>query len=594
MQSEIRTCQGCQRNFAIEESDFNFYNKFKVPPSTWCFDCRIQRRMAFRNERALYKRKCDVPGHAEEMISLYSPEKPLKVFDQKSWWGDSWEALDAGRDYDFSRPFFTQFKELIADVPWMALYNMNATNSEYCNMTTDNKNCYLVFGGDFNENCSYSTFNFRSKDCLDMYMSSECELSYEVIDSRSQYRCMFVHWSKDCTDSAFIDNCIGCTNCIGCVNLKNKSYCIFNRQYSKEEYEIKKKELDFSDATVLSRFKQEFEVFRKKFPIKYANIIRTVNATGNRISDAKNCDHCFDISGPAENLKDVFLTFNGYSDSYACSHGGHGVEECYEAAATFSGCQRLSNTYLMASSHDSSYSYNCSSSGNLFGCVGVRNKQYCIFNKQYSKEEYGILVEKIKKQMHDMPYVDSKGRVYTYGDFFPVELSPFAYNETVAQEYYPLSKEEALVRGFAWKDQEAKQYKIGISTEQLAEKLAEVTDDITKQIIECAHKGTCKESCTGAFKITPEELVFYRRLGVALPRFCSNCRHAQRLQRRAPNKLWSRSCSCSGSDSENKEYRNTTMHAHGMNRCQNKFETPYSPERLEIVYCEECYQAEVS
>ncbi len=29
----------------------------------------------------------------------------------------------------------------------------------------------------------------------------------------------------------------GCQNCFGCISLRNASYCILNKQYTKEEYE---------------------------------------------------------------------------------------------------------------------------------------------------------------------------------------------------------------------------------------------------------------------------------------------------------------------------------------------------------------------
>ncbi|MBM3251119.1 MAG: hypothetical protein FJZ07_02705, partial [Candidatus Nealsonbacteria bacterium] len=62
LNSEIRTCQNCHSPFVIDVQDFDFYQKIKVPPPTWCPECRMVRRMMFRNERSLYKRKCDVTG----------------------------------------------------------------------------------------------------------------------------------------------------------------------------------------------------------------------------------------------------------------------------------------------------------------------------------------------------------------------------------------------------------------------------------------------------------------------------------------------------------------------------------------------------
>ena len=48
----------------------------------------------------------------------------------------------------------------------------------------------------------------------------------------------------------------------------------------------------------------------------------------------------------------------------------------------------------------------------------LKRKQYSILNKQYSKEEYEKLRAHIIEDMKKNPYVDSLGRVYTYGEFF--------------------------------------------------------------------------------------------------------------------------------------------------------------------------------
>ena len=193
-----------------------------------------------------------------------------------------------------------------------------------------------------------------------------------------------------------------------------------------------------------------------------------------------------------------------------------------------------------------------------------------------------------------MPYTDKKGRVYKYGEFFPPELSPFSYNETIAQEYFPLTKEEAEEKGYRWKDPEKRDYQITKKPSSLPDNINDVDDSIIKEIIGCEHEGKCNEQCTEAFKIIPQGLEFYRKMNLPLPRLCPNCRHYQRIKQRNPLKLWHRKCQCAGVDSDNKVYKNTTVHSHhGKNHCPNEFETSYSPEREEIVYCEKCYQDEV-
>jgi hypothetical protein len=164
------------------------------------------------------------------------------------------------------------------------------------------------------------------------------------------------------------------------------------------------------------------------------------------------------------------------------------VELCYD----YIGYWKINNIIFSNTIGDSSniiYSNFCSASHHLFACIGLRSKQYCILNKQYTKGEYEELVPKIIKHMNDMPYIDAKGRIYKYGEFFPPELSPFCYNETIAQEYFPLTKEEALNQGYKWKETEARNYQIDIQNKDIPNDIKEVDDSIINKVIECEHNG---------------------------------------------------------------------------------------------------------
>lgn len=97
----------------IQSEDFAFYERIRVPPLTWCPECKLIRRMMWRNEYIFYKRKCDVPGHDEMLISLYPPERKLTVYDQKYWWSDKWDGFAYAKEYDFSRLFLNQFQKLL-------------------------------------------------------------------------------------------------------------------------------------------------------------------------------------------------------------------------------------------------------------------------------------------------------------------------------------------------------------------------------------------------------------------------------------------------------------------------------------------------
>ncbi|MEK7546683.1 MAG: hypothetical protein AAB536_00670 [Patescibacteria group bacterium] len=587
--SSVQACQNCKKDFVIEPEDFDFYKRMKVPPPTFCPDCQMQRLMMWRNERSLYKRK-DESG--KDIISIFSPDKPFKVHSKDYWWSDEWNPLDYGKEYDFSKPFFVQFKELLEQVPLEPLFNRNAVNSDYCNHTEDMKNCYLSFACIWDENVSYSRGAMHCKDSFDISLGNKCELNYESIGCEDCYRVFFSKHSYACRDSAFLMDCRGCQNCFGCVNLRNKSYYIFNQPFTKEEYFEKIKEFNLGSFEAVQKIKAQFAELCEKQIYRYAHIINSPNSTGEILDNCKNCKWCFDM---VDNVEDCKYTANGgYNLKDTYSSYGVGVGELmYQAIDTGLGTSMVSSVVVLRNGRNVSYALSSYGSSNTFGCVSLRNKQYCILNKQYTKEEYEELLPRIIKHMNDMPYVDSKGRVYKYGEFFPPELSPFAYNETIAQEYFPLGKEQALNQGYKWKYPEQRSYKITLKPENLPDNIKNVDDSILKEVIECQHNQKCNQQCTQAFRIIPDELSFYKRMNLTLPRLCPNCRHYERLNQKNPYKLWHRKCQCAGVKSENGVYTNQVKHQHNDNYCPSEFETSYAPDRPEIIYCEQCYNAEV-
>ncbi len=590
MPSEQNNCLACTQQYTLSADDFVFYEKMNVAPPRVCPDCQLQRRLTYRNERSLYSRKDSKDGNA--IISFLSQDKPMPVYSQEVWRGDSWDPMDYGRDYDFSRPFFEQYAELIQRTPWPALININPTNSEYCNYTGYNKNCYLVFGGDYNENCAYASFNMHTRDSMDLYFVEKCELCYELSDSQDCYRVLYSQYAVNCSDSMFLYTCNNCTDCLGCVNIKNKQYCILNQQYTKIDYDQKLNELNPGNRQARDAVREQFEKLKLTQPHQYSSITYTEGSTGNNLSHVKDCINCFEVYAGAENCKNLFLAGWNLKDSRNSSTAGFDSELIYDSLGVFEGCSKIRHSYFIGGCSDIWYSIMCRSSNNLLGCFGLKHKSYCILNKQYSQEEYNQLVPKIIEHMNTMPYHTKDGYVYQFGDYFPTELSPFAYNETSAQEYFPLTLEKAILKGYPWKETESNERTITIAGKALPASIQDIEDDILRSIIGCDHAGACMEQCTKAFKLVPRELEFYRSLNLPIPSLCPNCRHYQRMKRRNPIKLWERTCMCAGRQSSNTIYTNTVTHAHSTSPCPIVFETPYAPDRPEIIYCEECYKAE--
>ncbi len=563
---ETKNCQNCHKDFIIEPDDFGFYEKIGVPPPTFCPECRLQRRLNFRNERNLYHRECDLCG--KKIVSMYTPDKPFPVYCSSCWWSDKWDPADYGSLYDFDKSLFSQFRILLEKAPRPALINPNTKNSDYCNYTADVKDSYLCFGSIAVENCLYGS-PYESKYCLDSYLVRECEYCYECIDCEKMSASSFC---QDCSNSLNLIYCFDCKNCqdcIGCVGLRGQKYNIYNEVFSREEFFKKKEELLSRGAKGFEEIAKNFFELKLKFPHRWSTILNSLRVSGDHIVQSKNSKYCFDIKR-CEDTKycKQIIDAKDVQDINYCEF----MELCYEYIGYWKvNSAKFSNT--IGDSNDITYSDFCSSSNHLFPCIGLKNKSYCILNKQYTKEEYEELVPKIIKHMNDMPYIDKKGRIYKYGEFFPPELSPFCYNETIAQEYFPLTKEEALKQGYRWKEKEERNYKIDIYNKDIPDDIKEVKDDIINKVIECEHQGECNEQCTEAFKIIPDEYNFYKRMNLPLPRLCPNCRHYNRLKQRNPLKLWHRKCMKEG--------------------CTNEFETSYAPERPEIIYCEGCYNREI-
>jgi len=533
---ETKTCQNCKKDFVIDSEDFNFYEKMKVPPPTWCPECRLIRRMNWANERNLYRRKCSLCQN--EFLGMFSEATSFPVYCHQCWWSDKWDATQYALDYDPNMPFFDQYLKLRNSVPRAGVIRQGFNkNSEYTNCESNNKNCFLLFSGNFNENCSYCYICNDSRDCFDCFGSQKNEKCWWCVNC---FGCYNLKYSQDCVacrDSWFLFGCRNSHDCFGCVNLVNRQYCFMNKQLSKDEYQKSVTNFNFSEM------RDKFDEMRTNCIVKDLSGSHNIESSGNWLYNCKNAKNCF-MSRELEDAKNVFYVTQGKDllDVYAF---GRGVENIYETARV--GYQSANLAFCIncyTANNNLRYCDHCHSCSDLFGCVGMHKKQFCILNKQYSETEFNNLKEKIIAKMTVS---------HEYGEFFPIELSPFCFNETPAQDFFPLTKEQAQAKGYRWRDHERRHYQVG------------------GNIVSCIHDQKCNHNCTGAFRVTPAELKFYKADNIPHPTLCPNCRHHARLEMRIPPRLYSRTCA----------------------KCATAIETSYAPDRLEIVYCKKCYQQEV-
>lgn len=415
-------CAKCKNEFSLSATLKEFLNDRNLPYPTLCPDCKDQRRASFRNERHFYPRRCDLCGKA--IVTMYGSDSPYHVLCGDCWWSDKWDACGIGRDFVFGESFFEQYSDLMKEARWLYLFGTRNVNSEYVNQETDDKNCYYNAGGHFNEDCYYNTYAIWSKDTVDGYWDIKCEVCYECIQCERCFDCDFCQDCEGCSVCDFCKECISCENCFGCYGLRHKKFQAFNKQFTEEEY---KKFLKENRKKYVLDSKKQNEILDHFliFPQPFAHYKRVENSTGDYLLNTKNTSNSF----LAENTWDCENLYVGLElkNCFDCTSFAW-AELCYEVGSSIElyDCQFCSSTINVKYGQ---YCYQCQNSEHLFGCSGVKGKKFCILNKQYSENEYFERKASIIEQMKAFG---------EYGEFFPMELSPFRYTDSVANDYFPM------------------------------------------------------------------------------------------------------------------------------------------------------------
>jgi len=555
MQTEIKQCKKCQKNFEIDQDDFSFYKKMKVPPPGICPDCRFKIRALWRNEITLYSgQKCDMCD--KNIITMYNQKSPYKKYCYDCFYSEKWDPKEYAMDYDKSRPFFEQLFELFKKVPKINLGISSGDgpniNSEYVNMASSCKNCYFLFNGGVSEEVMYVRGVRHSFDTCDCYFAENLERCYESINIQQSAGVLWGQNITSCVDSFFILNGSGLTNCFSCVNLRNKSNCWFNEQLKPEEYQNKLKEIKGSYKKI-KEAKQKFIEFLKTLPRRANNNLKTLNSTGDYITECKDVHSSFEVAG-SENCRYLFSS-KFLRDSLGTIGYGTKSEHLLEVVAT-GHSSNIIGSYWAENCSNVMYSFDLRNCHYCIGCDALKNGKYAILNKEYDKESYEELKKHIIKELTDLDL---------HGLMMPSEIAPFAYNETIAQDNMPLTKEEAIRQGFRWEyDIQITKGKETLKPEDIPDHINDIKDEITKEILRCI-------DCERNYKITDQELLFYRKMTIPIPRQCFYCRHRDRIRRRGPFKFFTRKCS----------------------NCKIDTHTNLTEEVAPIMYCEKCYQREV-
>ena len=507
MVQPVRVCRVSGERFHMLEAEHDLLRRLSernpqlgaaLPPPT-IKPAEVGRRiLAWGNLRHLFHAKSALSGVPH--LSRYNPRDGYHSVTQEEFWDDRVDNIRFGRSYDFSRPFFDQYAELIRQVWCMALSITNSEGSDYCNGVENIRDCYLCFSAREARECMYGVSQYFSNDCVHCVAAVRCQYCYGCVSVDTCYECRHCRDCWSCSNCVGCLDCRGCSNCIGCVGLRQAQYCLFNEAAGRSGYEafLAQHRLgSFKDMTALCARCEEFIARSAR---RVERIINAEDCSGSYIVRSANVCAGYQIS----ECRDCGYLTIGLKSRDCWKGYALGSELCYAAGVVDS--QNCAYSYGIWGGEALWYCYSmfahCSS---CFGCAALRGKSYCILNKQYSQAEYFELVARIVQHMRQ------NGE---WGECFPPHYAPHSYQESWLADYLEdLPPGEAARRGYRMRPVE---YGAAAAGAIEAERLP---DDITSADLDQLGRTKVRCPLSGrVYNFQRKELEYYRRHDLPLPR----------------------------------------------------------------------------
>jgi len=345
--------------------------------------------------------------------------------------------------YDFNKQFFWNFKELYKNIKFSNLDQIwKNENTDFSDTVVNSKNIYLSSTiTEWSENIYYSVLTrIGSKNVVNsLFVVNNSEIIYFSKSIINSYKIYYSSFINNCNDIWFSSNLTWCRECIFCENLDNISYYIKNKKYEKQEYFKKKEEILKNKISFLDYY---------KWVSNKGTNHNSKNVTWNNILECEDIESWFYIHN-IKNWKNLLFCWSKrwWENWYDYSFWWNWNNNVYWANTCWWWCDNLYCSSHIWFSSNIYYSQNLLHCSYCIWCIWLKNKSYCIFNKQYSKKDWEILAEKIFSQMEND---------WILWDFFPWKINPFYFNDTIAGLIWWFKKEDAIKNWYMWRDEKIK------------------------------------------------------------------------------------------------------------------------------------------
>ena len=410
-----------------------------------------------REEKMQEKRK-NTPWR--EFVKEICSWQPLVLYRHKSWIGRypnnnrtkqivNRKIADENRDnlinkwilFNNSLPFFDNLQSLFNSTEIANIIRISdCENADFADVVVSVKNVYLSFNVTLNsENVFYSlAIRKNSKNIYNSVMvRDESENIYLGLGIIQSFNIFYSKYIYNSSNIRFSSNMQWCHDCVFCSNLENQSYCIENKVFSKEEYLLKKEKILMQKNNFFQRY--------LKLTNQWNNFW-SQNTNGNYIllsQDVSFWKFCYKVKNwhniilvgwtdGDENMVDMFMWWFPSAKNFYWVIWAWWWENIY-------------NSTMVSFSSNIYYSYSLDSCSYCLWCIWLKNKSFCILNKQYTKEERYELANKIFEKMD---------QDWSLWKFFPPSMNPFYFNDTVAYLIDDtFTKEEVTKEGYLWREE---------------------------------------------------------------------------------------------------------------------------------------------
>ncbi|MDA1038207.1 MAG: hypothetical protein O2877_00785 [bacterium] len=408
LQPGERTCELTGEKWMMDEEEIGWYKKFNVPPHPWSPLTRMKHLVGFWEVYQFWY--VQHPGTGKRFLSATHPSTGIPVLPDEEWFDKDFSTLN--QEVDLQQSIFDQIRTLELRVPFPALRSIKKPENSIAVMSCGDVNSYFVMACR-SKNSFYSTDVMDLEDSAEVSAGSAIQGSYHILQSHRIFNCRFLHGCYDCLNSMFLFDCRNCENCFGATNKRNKKYLWMNEQLSKEEWEKRFAEVDMRRRSQIETYKQDFSELMRKEAIWPENFNeKCTNVLGEYMVNAVDCKYVFaGVEGPYRNLYHV-VYLSGHAEDSAFTAGLYGSSLAYLSQSVVD-CNDVKFCWSCVRCQRMEYSIFCYDCEDCFGCIGLRRKRFCIFNKQYTEDDYWKKVDEIKCAMFE------RGEC---GQFFPAKL----------------------------------------------------------------------------------------------------------------------------------------------------------------------------